>query len=71
MKVVTNRSFSEFASELVHPNTAVIDTSSTDALSPGTGPFKAVCFCVSSDLNLERNDQYWNGEMKLKWAKFV
>ncbi|EHS55579.1 nickel ABC transporter substrate-binding protein [Paenibacillus sp. Aloe-11] len=71
LKVTTDRPFPEFASELVHPNTAVIDTSSTDALPSGTGPFKAASFRAGSELNLERNNQYWNGEVKLKQAKFV
>ncbi|MFK4435593.1 nickel ABC transporter substrate-binding protein [Paenibacillus sp. RC21] len=71
LNITTNKPFPEFVSELVHPNTAVIDTTSTGDLPSGTGPFKAASFRAGSELNLDRNEQYWNGEVKLKHAKFM
>ncbi|WP_252361792.1 ABC transporter substrate-binding protein [Paenibacillus terrae] len=69
--ITTDKPFPEFVSELVHPNTAVIDTIFTGDLPSGTGPFKAASFRAGSELNLDRNEQYWNGEVKLKHAKFM
>ncbi|AET60911.1 peptide ABC transporter (oligopeptide-binding protein) [Paenibacillus terrae HPL-003] len=71
LNITTDKPFPAFVSELVHPNTAVIDTTAVADLPSGTGPFKVASFRASSELNLDRNDQYWNGEVKLKHAKFM
>lgn len=71
LTITTDKPFPEFVSELVHPNTAIIDTTATGDLPSGTGPFKVASFRAGSELNLDRNEQYWNGEVKLKHAKFM
>ncbi|MNW40606.1 Glutathione-binding protein GsiB precursor [compost metagenome] len=71
LTITTDKPFPEFVSELVHPNTAIIDTTATGDLPSGTGPFKVASFRAGSELNLDRHEQYWNGEVKLKHAKFM
>ena len=63
LEITTIQPFPEFASELVNPNTAVIDVSEPDIVNKpvGTGPFKLTSFTPGSKLELERYDTYWDG----------
>ncbi|MBN8208995.1 ABC transporter substrate-binding protein [Bacillus sp. NTK071] len=63
----------ELPSELVHPNTAIIDTEEEKiAQNPvGTGAFKVVTFAPGSKVELERNNRYWGGKPKLDRAVFT
>lgn len=63
----------KFPSELVHPNTAIIDIDvSNIAKEPiGTGPFQVLTFDQGNQVKLERYEHYWNGKVKLKNAIFA
>lgn len=63
----------KFPSELVHPNTAIIDVDvSNIAKKPiGTGPFHVLTFDQGNQVKLERYEHYWNGKVKLKNAIFA
>ena len=52
LEITTTQSFPEFASELVNPNTAIIDVSEPDIVNKpiGTGPFKLTSFTPGSKL---------------------
>lgn len=70
--IKTENPFPEFPSELIHPNTAIIDVTETNFIHKpvGTGPFKAVSFIPKTEVKLERYDGYWNGKAKLETAVF-
>ncbi|MTH54425.1 ABC transporter substrate-binding protein [Bacillus mangrovi] len=57
----------QFPSELVHPNTAIVDsaTENMEQKPVGTGPFKVKSFAPNSKLVLEKNKDYWDGKPKL------
>jgi peptide/nickel transport system substrate-binding protein len=63
----------KFPSELVHPNTAIIDVGASNiAKKPiGTGPFHVLSFDQGNQVKLERYENYWNGKVKLKNAAFA
>ncbi|TDQ34601.1 nickel ABC transporter substrate-binding protein [Aureibacillus halotolerans] len=65
--------FPEFASELVHPNVAIIDVTEPDIVNHpvGTGPFKLTSFTPGSKLELERYDNYWDGASPLDTVTFA
>ncbi|MED1530625.1 ABC transporter substrate-binding protein [Bacillus altitudinis] len=72
LKIVTKEPFPQFPSELVHPNTSIIDV---DAKNPeqtpvGTGPFSVDSFVAGSSLEVKRNNKYWDGIAKLERASF-
>ena len=52
---------------LCDPYGCIIDTSATtnDGIVIGTGPFKATELVTDDHLNLVKNENYWNGEVKL------
>jgi peptide/nickel transport system substrate-binding protein len=64
--------FPEFPSELVHPNTSIIDVTETDYMNKpiGTGPFAVSSFTPGTAVDLKRYDGYWNGPAKLESARF-
>ncbi|MBU3571280.1 ABC transporter substrate-binding protein [Priestia aryabhattai] len=63
----------KFPSELVHPNTAIIDVDASNiAKKPiGTGPFRVLSFDQGNQVKLGRYEHYWNGKVKLKKAIFA
>ncbi|RAZ81344.1 nickel ABC transporter substrate-binding protein [Planococcus halotolerans] len=72
LTVKTTMPFPEFPSELVHPNTSIIDVTQTDFVNKpiGTGPFAVSSFTPGTAVDLTRYDEYWNGAAKLEAAKF-
>ncbi|MFN2745478.1 MULTISPECIES: nickel ABC transporter substrate-binding protein [Bacillus] len=73
LTITTQEPFPEFPSELVHPNTSIIDVSAGDiAQKPvGTGPFQVSSFEAGHKIELERYDDYWDGKPKLKHVTFA
>ncbi|PWW37932.1 MULTISPECIES: nickel ABC transporter substrate-binding protein [Paenibacillus] len=72
LEITTTQPFPEFASELVNPNTAIIDVSEPDVVNKpiGTGPFKLTSFTPGSKLELDRYDEYWDGASPLDSITF-
>lgn len=72
LQITTEQPFPQFPSELVHPNTAIIDVSAPepDKKPIGTGPFQVASFTSGSSLKLDRYDKYWDGAAKLNHATF-
>ncbi len=64
--------FPEFPSELVHPNTSIIDVTEPDYIHKpiGTGPFAVSSFTPATAVDLVRYDDYWDGAAKLETARF-
>jgi peptide/nickel transport system substrate-binding protein len=73
LTITTEQPLPNFPSELVHPNTAIVDVSESnfDQQPIGTGPFKVVAFEANSKLELERYEDYWDGKAKLERATFT
>lgn len=73
LHIVTEKAFPQFPSELVHPNTTIIDIAEqgTDKKPVGTGPFKVTSFTAGTTLQLERYEGYWDGPAKLDRATFA
>lgn len=55
LEITTTEPFPEFASELVNPNTAIIDVSEPDIVNKpvGTGPFKLTSFTAGKEAGAE------------------
>ena len=72
LTITTKEPFPEFPSELVHPNTSIIDVSAANiSRRPvGTGPFQVSSFEAGHKIELERYDDYWDGKPKLKHVTF-
>ncbi|MCQ4087986.1 nickel ABC transporter substrate-binding protein [Saccharibacillus sp. JS10] len=72
LTITTTQPFPEFASELVNPNTAIIDVSEPDIVNKpiGTGPFALDTFTPGSKLELSRYDKYWDGASPLDHVTF-
>ncbi|MNW35572.1 Nickel-binding periplasmic protein precursor [compost metagenome] len=72
LSITTEQPFPQFPSELVHPNTAVVDVTAAnpDKTPVGTGPFRVASFVSGSSLQVERYDGYWDGIAKLDRAAF-
>ncbi|WP_338556811.1 nickel ABC transporter substrate-binding protein [Paenibacillus sp. KS-LC4] len=72
LQITTVQPFPQFPSELVHPNTAIMDVSAPepDKKPIGTGPFQVASFTSGSSLKLDRYDKYWDGAAKLSQAAF-
>ncbi|MCA0987362.1 nickel ABC transporter substrate-binding protein [Guptibacillus algicola] len=73
LTLILEEALPELPSELVHPNTAIVD-SEEEAIGQqpvGTGPFKVVSFSPGSKVELERNEDYWDGKPKLDRATFT
>ncbi|MDQ8734452.1 nickel ABC transporter substrate-binding protein [Paenibacillus sp. LHD-38] len=72
LTIKTEVPFPEFPSELVHPNTSIIDVTEADFVNKpiGTGPFAVSFFTPGTAVDLVRYEGYWNGAAKLQSAKF-
>ncbi|OXS74674.1 ABC transporter substrate-binding protein [Domibacillus enclensis] len=72
LQLKTSMPFAEFPSELVHPNTSIVDVTETDYVNHpvGTGPFQVSAFTPGAEVKLERYDGYWDGAAKLDGAVF-
>ncbi|WP_142829946.1 nickel ABC transporter substrate-binding protein [Planococcus soli] len=72
LTIKTIMPFPEFPSELVHPNTSIIDVTEPDYINKpiGTGPFAVSSFTPGTAVDLIRYDQYWDGAAKLEAARF-
>lgn len=72
LTIKTGVPFPEFPSELVHPNTSIIDVTETDFVNKplGTGPFAVSSFTPGTAVGLIRYDEYWDGTSKLEKARF-
>lgn len=72
LSITTKQPFPQFPSELVHPNTSIMDVNAADPdhKPVGTGPFKVTSFTAGSSLKVERYNNYWGGAAKLSRASF-
>lgn len=72
LAIRTTMPFPEFPSELVHPNTSIIDVTESDFINKpiGTGPFAVSSFTPGTAVDLVRFDEYWDGAAKLEAARF-
>ncbi|HSP22104.1 MAG TPA: nickel ABC transporter substrate-binding protein [Planococcus sp. (in: firmicutes)] len=72
LTIKTEVPFPEFPSELVHPNTSIIDVTETDFVNKpiGTGPFAVSSFTPGTAVDLMRYEGYWDGAAKLEKARF-
>ncbi|MFC7373215.1 nickel ABC transporter substrate-binding protein [Fictibacillus iocasae] len=73
LTIITEEPLPHLPSELVHPNTAILDSDEKDAGQKpvGTGPFEPVSFAAGSKLELKRYADYWDGKAKLDRAVFT
>jgi len=73
LTIQTEEVFPQFPSELVHPNTAIVDVDEKDIDKRpiGTGPFKISSFELGVELKVERFEKYWDGKAKLEKATFA
>lgn len=69
----TNTVYPEFISELVNPNTAIIDTTAKkiEARPIGTGPFTVSAFSPGTKVELTRFEGYWGRPAKLETVNFL
>ncbi|MFC4713672.1 nickel ABC transporter substrate-binding protein [Planococcus dechangensis] len=72
LQIKTTMPFPEFPSELVHPNTSIIDVTESDFINKpvGTGPFAVESFTPGTAVDLVRFEGYWDGAAKLEKARF-
>ncbi|MET1180368.1 nickel ABC transporter substrate-binding protein [Peribacillus simplex] len=72
LTIMTEVPFPEFPSELVHPNTSIIDVKESDYINKpiGTGPFAVSKFMPGTAVDLIRYESYWDGAAKLEKARF-
>lgn len=72
LTIKTEKAFPEFPSELVHPNTSIIDVAETDFVHKpvGTGPFAVSSFTPGTAVDLVRYEEYWDGAAKIEKARF-
>lgn len=72
LKITTNKENPSLPSEFVHPNTAIINMDADNKkLDPiGTGPFKIEKFIPNSSIQLVKNTNYWDGDVKLDKVNF-
>ncbi|WP_353047782.1 ABC transporter substrate-binding protein [Planococcus sp. ISL-109] len=72
LNIKTTMPFPEFPSELVHPNTSIIDVTETNFIYKpvGTGPFAVASFTPGTAVDLVRFEDYWDGAAKLEKARF-
>ncbi|MFJ7753591.1 nickel ABC transporter substrate-binding protein [Peribacillus muralis] len=72
LTIKTEVPFPEFPSELVHPNTSIIDVTEPDFINKpiGTGPFAVSEFIPGTAVELTRYEAYWGGAAKLAKARF-
>ncbi|MCM3191638.1 nickel ABC transporter substrate-binding protein [Priestia megaterium] len=67
LTITTTEPLATLPSELVHPNTAIIDADAPDTKSKpvGTGPFKVASFKPDNEMKVKKYKEYWGGEPKL------
>ncbi|WJD78736.1 nickel ABC transporter substrate-binding protein [Priestia megaterium] len=67
LTITTTEPLATLPSELVHPNTAIIDVDAPDTKSKpvGTGPFKVASFKPDNEMKVKKYEEYWGGEPKL------
>ncbi|MGG0334821.1 nickel ABC transporter substrate-binding protein [Priestia aryabhattai] len=67
LTIITTEPLATLPSELVHPNTAIIDVDTSDIKSKplGTGPFKVASFKPDNEMKVKKYKEYWGGEPKL------
>ncbi|MGG0451576.1 nickel ABC transporter substrate-binding protein [Priestia megaterium] len=67
LTITTTEPLATLLSELVHPNTAIIDVDAPDTKSKpvGTGPFKVASFKPDNEMKVKKYKEYWGGEPKL------
>ncbi|MCY9021199.1 ABC transporter substrate-binding protein [Priestia megaterium] len=67
LTITTTEPLATLPSELVHPNTAIIDVDAPDTKSKpvGTGPFKVASFKPDNEMKVKKYKEYWGGEPKL------
>lgn len=72
LKITTNKENPSLPSEFVHPNTAIInmDAKNKDSEPIGTGAFKVEKFIPNSSIQLVKNTNYWDGDVKLDKVNF-
>ena len=72
LTIKTEVPFPKFPSELVHPNTSIIEVTETDfVIKPvGTGLCADSSFTPGTAVGLIRYDEYWDGTAKLEKARF-
>ena len=71
--ITTKESYPILINDLATPEAGIIDldnTTDTDNAIIATGPFVIDEFIPEGDVTVKRNDNYWNGEVKLDSAKF-
>ncbi|MCY1691050.1 ABC transporter substrate-binding protein [Exiguobacterium sp. SL14] len=71
--IQTKTTYPEFISELVNPNTAIIDTEASGVTKEpmGTGPFQVDRFAPGTKVELKRFKSYWQAQAKLDSVDFV
>lgn len=71
--IQTKTTYPEFISELVNPNTAIIDTKASGVTKEpmGTGPFQVERFAPGTKVELKRFKSYWQEQAKLDSVDFV
>ncbi|QTH45473.1 ABC transporter substrate-binding protein [Cohnella sp. LGH] len=75
---VTSEPHPAFPTELVHPTASVVSIAAEQGmgkeafnLAPvGTGPYKVARFVAGKELDLVRNEDYWDGKAKVATVKF-
>lgn len=72
LKIVIKKPNLSFPSEFVHPNTAIIDVTASDADTKpiGTGPFVVEVFNPNVSIEMVKNNKYWDGQVKLDKVSF-
>ncbi|MBU8690539.1 ABC transporter substrate-binding protein [Priestia megaterium] len=67
LTITTTEPLAALPSELVHPNTAIIDADAPDIKNKpvGTGPFKVASFKPDNEMKVKKYKEYWGGEPKL------
>jgi peptide/nickel transport system substrate-binding protein len=67
LTITTKEPLATLPSELIHPNTAIIDAEAPNIKSKpvGTGPFEVASFKPDNSMKVKKYKEYWGGEPKL------
>ncbi|MFP7735936.1 nickel ABC transporter substrate-binding protein [Priestia aryabhattai] len=67
LTITTKEPLATLPSELIHPNTAIIDADASDIKNKpvGTGPFEVASFKPDNSMKVKKYKEYWGGEPKL------
>ena len=72
--IITKEPYAPTIASLSDPVVSIVspeaDEEDLDTVAVGTGPFKLVEFEPGMSLSVERNDEYWGGQVKLESATF-